>query len=168
MHDKLDAVQQFSMNTLVDLIIENHQTILSKHLIKITKEIQHSIIVISFKSSITEILEQLIQNSCIHGFSSTKEPCIKIAVSETQENICLTYSDNGSGIPFDDYEKVFEPFYTTKRSTDCTGLGLPIIYNHITQKLNGTTSWDKSYKQGVKIVINFPKNVRKVVLSADH
>jgi signal transduction histidine kinase len=167
LHEKTDIIQEFSLNALIDQIIESHKTILLDHSVKIVTDINRSINVNSYKSSLIEILKHLIINSCIHGFASTKEPYIKIAVSDNQGNICLTYSDNGCGIPKGDYEKIFEPFYTTKRSTDCTGLGLPIIYNHITQKLNGTIVWDSLTQCGVKIEISFPKNIEEIGLSTD-
>ncbi|GAW96737.1 MULTISPECIES: sensor histidine kinase [Colwellia] len=168
LHEKSDDVQQFSVNQLIDLIVKSHQAILSEHSIKIITEINSDIKAFSYQHSLSEVLIQLIKNSYIHGFESTKEPVINIAVSENQGNICLIYRDNGCGIPRGDYEKIFEPFYTTKRTADCTGLGLTIIYNHITQRLNGTIFWDKLTSQGIKIVINFPKNVEKVVISTDH
>lgn len=164
LHEKTDVVQAFSINKLINQIIESHKTNFTGHLVKIIADIKTSINAYSYKSSLTEILVQLIENSYVHGFEFTKDATIKIEVSENEENICLIYSDNGCGIPADDYDKIFEPFYTTKRSTDCTGLGLPIIYNHITQKLNGTIFWDKLNPQGVKILINFPKNVKEIVL----
>ena len=159
LHEKLDVVQQFSVNELIDKIVKSHKATLSEHAIKITIDINDSLNMHSYKSSFTEVLEQLIENSYLHGFETTKEPVIKIVVREAQENICLTYSDNGCGIPTGDHEKIFEPFYTTQRSSGCIGLGLPIIYNHLTQKLNGTLSWEKSNHQGVKILIYFPKNL---------
>jgi signal transduction histidine kinase len=167
LHEKLESAQKFSVNELINKIVQSHQVLLSKHSIKITTDINTQIDAYNYQSSLTEILDQLINNSYIHGFESTKSPIIHIAVIETEDNISLTYSDNGCGIPKGDFEKIFEPFYTTKRATDCTGLGLPIIYNHITQRLNGTIYWDQSTKQGVKIVISFPKNVKKNA-STDH
>ena len=168
LHEKSDDAQQFSVNQLIDLIVKSHQAILSEHSIKIMIEINSAIKAFSYQHSLSEVLIQLIKNSYIHGFESTKEPVINIEVSESQGNICLIYRDNGCGIPMGDYEKIFEPFYTTKRAADCTGLGLTIIYNHITQRLNGTIFWDKSTSQGIRIVINFPTNVEKIVLSTDH
>jgi len=165
LHEKTDVVQTFSINSLIDQLIESHKTIFSERSIKITTVIENNIDVSTYKSSLIEVLKHLIMNSYIHGFSSTEDPHVQIVVSEIREKVCLTYTDNGCGIPVSDYEKIFEPFYTTKRGTDCTGLGLPIIYNHITQKLRGSILWDESYQYGVKIVINFPKDVKQVDIS---
>ena len=46
------------------------------------------------------------------------------------EYVVLSVSDNGSGIPADDIEKIFEPFYTKKTlGRSGTGLGLAVVWN---------------------------------------
>ncbi len=49
----------------------------------------------------------------------------------------LTVSDNGPGIPQDDLDRIFDPFYSTKKmGRSGTGLGLSIVWNTV-QQLNG-------------------------------
>jgi two-component system, cell cycle sensor histidine kinase and response regulator CckA len=51
---------------------------------------------------------------------------------EKGEYVVLTVSDNGSGIPPDHLERIFEPFYSTKiMGKSGTGLGLTIVWNII-------------------------------------
>ena len=45
----------------------------------------------------------------------------------------ITVSDHGTGIPADKLPKIFEPFYTTKRTGEGTGLGLSTAYGIIKQ-----------------------------------
>ncbi len=47
--------------------------------------------------------------------------------------VCVTVSDDGIGIPPDKLQKVFEPFYTTKRTDEGTGLGLSTAYGIVKQ-----------------------------------
>jgi two-component system cell cycle sensor histidine kinase/response regulator CckA len=49
------------------------------------------------------------------------------------EYICLTVTDQGVGIPKDKIGKIFEPFYTTKRTGEGTGLGLSTAYGIVKQ-----------------------------------
>jgi PAS domain S-box-containing protein len=45
--------------------------------------------------------------------------------------ICLYMEDNGSGMSEETQQKMFEPFYTTKKSGEGTGLGLSMVYGII-------------------------------------
>jgi len=56
---------------------------------------------------------------------------IRIEGYEENNHIVLIFSDTGCGIPKEQVEKVFEPFYTTKPVGDGTGLGLSIVYSII-------------------------------------
>lgn len=64
-------------------------------------------------------------------------------------------SDNGSGIPPDRLEKIFEPFYTTKGPGKGTGLGLFICYE-IIKRHNGTIAVDSQPGEGTTFTITLP------------
>lgn len=49
--------------------------------------------------------------------------------NHVNEYICLSISDNGSGIDKGDIKKIFDPFFTTKRIGKGIGLGLAIVYS---------------------------------------
>ena len=51
------------------------------------------------------------------------------------DQLTLTYQDDGVGVSQEELDHLFEPFYTTKRSEGCSGLGLHIIYSLVTKKL---------------------------------
>ena len=46
--------------------------------------------------------------------------------------------DNGTGIPADIRDKLFQPFFTTKPTGEGTGLGLSITYDIVTKQHGGT------------------------------
>jgi signal transduction histidine kinase len=65
-------------------------------------------------------------------------------------------SDDGRGINSDSIEKIFEPFYTTKRGSGGSGLGLSIIYNLITQRLKGDIRCESVMGKGTVFSIVLP------------
>ena len=87
-------------------------------------------------SALPQILAAFIDNSLDHAFSglTTGEIAIKITLADS--NLYIDYSDNGHGIRDLEAERLFDPFYTSKRGQH-TGLGLNIIYNFVTARLGG-------------------------------
>lgn len=63
--------------------------------------------------------------------------------------------DNGTGIPSDMQQRIFEPFYTTKPAGEGTGLGLHIC-RQIVQKCGGSISVQSKYNQGTRFTIYLP------------
>lgn len=58
----------------------------------------------------------------------------------------LYVADSGPGVPPEDREKIFEPFYTTKQATRGTGLGLAIVYRTV-RELGGLV-WVEDAREG--------------------
>jgi signal transduction histidine kinase len=69
------------------------------------------------------------------GFAQeTKIYSIKLGLEKAKTdsapyNTCI--SDNGPGIPSSIKDKIFQPFFTTKKGTEGTGLGLSLSYDII-------------------------------------
>ena len=69
--------------------------------------------------------------------------------------LTILFADNGPGIPEEDRQKVFEPFFSTKDPTSGNGgegLGLYIVWN-ILKIFNGTIQIDKSFRSGTRFIM---------------
>jgi len=69
--------------------------------------------------------------------------------------LCLTVSDDGSGIDKEIQEKIFEPFFTTKEPGKGTGLGLSVAYK-IIQNHNGWIDLQSEPGKGTTFTIGLP------------
>lgn len=72
-----------------------------------------------------------------------------------EQHIEITVSDTGIGIPKENMEHVFNPFYTTKEPGKGTGLGLYIVYSEL-KKLGGTINVESTVGQGTIFTIEIP------------
>ena len=106
-------------------------------------------------------LQQVFLNIINNALDAVKEGDeIKIEARQVSgEKVQVSIIDNGPGIPKSDLERIFEPFYSTKRETG-TGLGLSITYG-IVQKLGGSIDVKSKVNQGTTFIISLPVKYTK-------
>ena len=66
--------------------------------------------------------------------------------------------DNGTGIPAEIKDKLFQPFFTTKPTGEGTGLGLSISYDIVTQQHGGTITVDSRVGEFTEFTIRLPRS----------
>ncbi len=86
----------------------------------------------------SQIITNLVMNSLVHAYDEGQAGTLSIRVTLAGGgDVELVYADDGRGIPAASRDKVFDPFFTTRRGAGSTGLGLHIVYNLITRTLGG-------------------------------
>lgn len=108
-----------------------------------------------------QLLHEIIYNLCDNAIKYNKEGgSVEVSVEESDNNVILSVSDTGIGIPLDNQSRVFERFYRVDKShskeTGGTGLGLSIV-KHAVQYLNGKISLESNVDKGTKISVVFSK-----------
>lgn len=150
-----DEERKFRVKNYLEDIINSIQPKLNTRNIKVEIECAEYIEIISYPGVWSQIIINLALNSLTHGFKDKMDGNIRIKVIKGVKDLTIKYSDDGSGIPADIINKVFDPFFTTDKQNG-TGLGLNIVFNLITQKLSGDISCESKVGQGVLFTINLP------------
>lgn len=106
------------------------------------------------------------------------QPCADTGEERRHSWALLTVSDTGCGISKEAMDKIFEPFYTTKRSGKGTGLGLSVVRNIMTA-CGGHIRIESAVGEGTAFKLYFPQiqggketrkeahKIRKVVVVDD-
>lgn len=158
------AVDQSNENSRVFVLAQLIEEILLSLRPRL-KKLKHSVVVecepdlcIETKAGpINQILINLIMNSILHGLDEIEEGEIVIkATLSGKRNLHIVYTDNGKGIPDELRKRIFDPFVTTKRGQGGSGLGMHLVYNLVTQALNGSITVESATNEGVKFDIIFP------------
>ncbi len=88
-----------------------------------------------------------------------KEGTLNIIFNNCQEGkekfLEIIFHDNGCGIPPEDIERVFNPFFTT--DSEGTGLGLSVVYELVISN-QGEIDIQSAVNEGTKVIIKFPVN----------
>jgi signal transduction histidine kinase len=129
----------------------------SKHAIHV--ECNKDLTVMIRAGLFAQVITNLVMNSILHAFEDIEFGEIKITVTHNDKYVQIIYQDNGIGMEESALKKLFEPFYTTKRLQGGSGLGAHLVYNIITQGLNGTVTATSKVNDGLAYHINFPKNL---------
>ena len=145
----------FGLKSYLENVILSLQPKLKVKSITFTIDCDKNLKLDSYPGLFAQIMVNLSINSFHHGFKDKKEGEIHIAANTQNDSLHLQYRDNGKGIPSDILPKIFDPFFSTDQQLG-TGLGLHIIYNIVTQKLNGSISCESEIENGVLFTIVMP------------
>jgi len=80
---------------------------------------------------------------------------IDTRISDDGQFMEVEFTDTGCGIPEENIERLFEPFYTTKEAGKGTGLGLAISYGYI-QRHNGIIEVKSQVGKGTTFIVRLP------------
>lgn len=116
----------------------------------------NELVVTSKPGPINQILINLILNSIYHAFEGVDNCAVDIKVMSLSDQLHINYGDNGVGIDESIKSRIFEPFTTTKRGSGGSGLGMHLVYNLVTQALDGHINVESELGNGVKFDITFP------------
>ena len=101
-------------------------------------------------------VRQILINLLTNAVQATAEHGrITIQTRSISNGVILSVRDNGIGIPKQDLDKIFEPFFSTKAPKEGTGLGL-YVTREIIAKLGGTIEVDSRLGHGTRFDITMP------------
>jgi two-component system, sporulation sensor kinase E len=159
--DLLQATRFDTVNMkelFLDEVIEDTLTLVNDRIklkdIQLEKNIHHpKILIKADKEKLAIALLNLLVNAVEAVDEKTGK--LKIEIAAKNKLIDIAISDNGKGIPSQDLNKLFEPFFTSKKGG--TGLGLTATYNIIT-KHDGTIKVQSEIGKGTTFFITLPEH----------
>ena len=104
-----------------------------------------------FPQEITRVFLNLVSNGFyavnkrrIESGQSEYDPVLSVATRNLGDTVEIRIRDNGTGIPPEVKDKMFNPFFTTKPAGEGTGLGLSMSHDIIVKQHGGTIDVDTS------------------------
>ncbi|GAB1051688.1 MAG: hypothetical protein Sw1PiTSA_25930 [Shewanella algae] len=137
--DRANADRQaFWLHELIaDILALNHGQWKHSHH-KLTTDIPSDIHMHSYPGPLGQVIQNLVHNALIHAFEEPDRGEVHICARKLKNKVEICVMDNGIGIKEQDSQRVFDPFYTTKRGSGGTGLGLHIVHHLTTEVLGGS------------------------------
>ena len=142
-----EKTERFNLTNLVENIINKYE---NKN---ITSDLNKNIYLEGRKILIERCLGNLIDNSIKYAIK------VHIKLSKNTQNITIIIDDDGSGIPENEYNNVFKPFYKINKSRgdskSSVGLGLSIA-SDVVKSHGGNILLDKSPQGGLRVKVILP------------
>jgi signal transduction histidine kinase len=93
------------------------------------------------------------------------EPALTALTNDLDDRVEIRIRDNGTGIPPEVRDKMFNPFFTTKPAGEGTGLGLSITHDIIVKQHSGSIEVDTRPGEFTEIRIILPRTPRFIAES---
>lgn len=148
--------RRFKLRAYLDEILQNLYPALKKTPHSVTILCPDTLELNSYPGMFSQIITNFVMNSLIHGLDPDKPGKIEIEIVRKDNALRVRYSDDGREMSEAVRSRIFEPFYTTKRGQGGTGLSLHIIYNLVTQRLNGDIECESAPGKGTTFIIHLP------------
>ncbi|WP_246021971.1 ATP-binding protein [Flavobacterium cellulosilyticum] len=105
------------------------------------------------RTQLIRIITNLVKNAIQSIPCQQEEKAILVTIKRDENNVLITVSDNGIGIVTENFNRIFEPKFTTKSSG--MGLGLGIIRN-IIENYKGTITLESKKGIGTTFTVSLP------------
>jgi signal transduction histidine kinase len=86
-------------------------------------------------------------------------PTLTVTTRDLGKAVEVRVRDNGSGIPPEIRDKLFQPFFTTKPTGEGTGLGLSISYEIVTKQHRGTIEVSSAVDEFTEFIVRLPRDL---------
>ena len=130
---------------------------------KLTISGNENIQLASYPGILAQLITNLVMNSIKHAYQDGESGELSIEFNQQKQSdldtVLITYSDDGRGIAQHNLARIFEPFFTTARQQGGSGLGLHIIYNLVTQTLQGSIRCESELGMGAIFFIELPQRI---------
>ena len=149
----------FNVKELLSKTLQTLNGELSERKVALNLLCDEQFTITTYSNPISRVISTLVMNSLIHAFD---KECttgkITIHVSMIGEELHIRYVDNGVGMDTKLAERIFDPFYTTRRRDGFLGLGMHIVYNQVNQGLNGQVTCNSAIGEGMQVFVTIPAN----------
>jgi two-component system, NtrC family, sensor kinase len=146
-----DGQELWNVNEGVEsaLMMANHQL---KDRIQVQKSLEAVPLVRVMPSQINQVFLNLITNA---AQAMPERGTLSVQSRRNGEQVEISFTDSGSGIPASVLPKIFDPFFTTKPVGEGTGLGLSIVHKILTSH-GGDITVDSVAGHGATFTVRLP------------
>jgi len=156
-----EQLTRFHLRQNVSDIVSAMAPQIKHSFVEIRMDISNSIYLTSYPGILSQVIQNLLNNGLSHAFSPGQHGIINIRAEQGQERVKLIVEDNGNGISSDVADSLFDPFVTSGRNKGNSGLGLHLVYQWVTQILDGHVDVIETRGGGTTFILDLALRVNR-------
>ncbi|MQP64423.1 GAF domain-containing protein [Niveispirillum sp. SYP-B3756] len=154
-----EATRTLDLAAYLADVVRSLDPMLRESRVKVAIDAQPGLMLTTMPGLLSQVVTNLVQNAVVHGFAGVEAPQILIAAGRAgMDRLAIAITDNGIGMSAEVQAKAFDPFFTTRRDSGGTGLGLHIVHNLVTGALGGDIDLASIPGHGTRFLIHLPIN----------
>lgn len=150
--------RSFDLKLATEQILASLRPVIRSSRVKLVVDIPDGIVMDSFPGPLGQIVTNLLVNAMHHAFPEGHQGGSMSIVGRLsgEDQVRLVFRDDGRGMSEEVQRQAFDPFFTTRRGSGGTGLGLHIVYNLVTQRLGGRIVLSSAEGAGTSFLVVLP------------
>lgn len=153
-----EAVTRVDLSAVVADVVELYEPAAEEVGVTLSAEIGDAIHVDGNRELVAQALSNIVDNAIKYSSVKEKGAAVKVALEDLGEDICLTVTDNGPGIPDEvDRLRVTERFVRLEKSRSQPGSGLGLSLAKAVMKYHQGSLDLRAAEPGLAVVMTFPK-----------
>jgi signal transduction histidine kinase len=151
------CIEQIDLCEYITSIVLSMKEEFKRNNIEVSLDLPTHEVVIINTAILTQVLISLLVNAIKHAYHDVNLKTLTIKLVTSESKIYLYVSDNGCGISKLELREIFDIFVRLNKEEDGSGMGLTIVQELVTKKLNGVISCQSDSGKGSTFEIVLPK-----------
>ncbi|MEY4755700.1 MAG: hypothetical protein RJA34_598 [Pseudomonadota bacterium] len=148
--------RKVNLNTFLESLVVSVSPLMKRGRCEVRLNCPADISLRTEPGSLGQAVTNLMVNASIHAFEGREDRVVCIEVSRQEGLVRITVADNGNGMNDEAAAKAFTPFFTTKRGSGGSGLGLFSSRRTVEQVLGGKLTFHSTPGTGTTFHIDLP------------
>lgn len=146
--------QKVDVPEVISRAIAQVRPLLNEKNISFTQELSTPGITMAVGSQLKDVFVELLKNAA-EAMDGCPQKELRVSSSVQKDRLIVVIEDSGVGIAADDFKNLFQPFYTTKDSSEHAGLSLSMARG-VLRGFGGDIRFQAAEKNGTRVTVEIP------------
>ena len=157
-----DPRRDFRLRDYIDEVLVSLHPMIKRSGSRAVNEVPEEIVVTGYPGALSQVVTNLVTNAIRHAFPDDRKGTMTITATVEEAHVSLSFQDDGVGIPSENRGRIFDPFFSTRKDSGGSGLGLFIIQNLVANRMRGSITCLPVPTGGTEFIIRFPVEVQEM------